>query len=144
MLEYYQGILFLTTNRITTFDLAFKSRIHLALKYQALNASARKELWRLFIGKIPKADNEVHSEKSLDKLAAVDLNGRQIKNAVRTAHTLARSSSQALNQGHLDIVLETLKEFEKDLNDQTQDISFTNPGLLKRQSTLSNHDYVRE
>lgn len=31
MLEYYKGILFLTTNRIGTFDEAFKSRIHLSL-----------------------------------------------------------------------------------------------------------------
>jgi hypothetical protein len=31
MLEYYKGILFLTTNRIGTFDEAFKSRIHISL-----------------------------------------------------------------------------------------------------------------
>lgn len=30
-LEYYKGVLILTTNRIGTFDEAFKSRIHLSL-----------------------------------------------------------------------------------------------------------------
>lgn len=32
MLEYFQGILFLTTNRVKTFDDAFQSRIHMAIK----------------------------------------------------------------------------------------------------------------
>ena len=33
-LEYYSGILFMTTNRVRTFDDAFKSRIHVPLKYE--------------------------------------------------------------------------------------------------------------
>jgi len=32
-LEYFQGTMFLTTNRLTTFDDAFQSRIHLAMKF---------------------------------------------------------------------------------------------------------------
>ena len=36
VLEYYDGILILTTNRIGTFDEAFKSRIQLALHYPPL------------------------------------------------------------------------------------------------------------
>jgi hypothetical protein len=31
MLEYYKGLLFLTTNRVGTFDEAFKSRVHISL-----------------------------------------------------------------------------------------------------------------
>lgn len=34
-LEYYRGVLFLTTNRVQTFDAAFTSRIHVALHYGA-------------------------------------------------------------------------------------------------------------
>lgn len=36
MLEYYKGLLFLTTNRVGAFDEAFKSRVHISLfcKYQ--------------------------------------------------------------------------------------------------------------
>lgn len=33
LLEYHQGILFLTTNRVKSFDNAFYSRISIALKY---------------------------------------------------------------------------------------------------------------
>jgi SpoVK/Ycf46/Vps4 family AAA+-type ATPase len=31
MLEYYKGLLFLTTNRVGTFDEAFTSRVHISL-----------------------------------------------------------------------------------------------------------------
>lgn len=37
VLEYYSGILFLTTNRIGTFDPAFRSRIHMSLFYPRLS-----------------------------------------------------------------------------------------------------------
>lgn len=114
VLEYYEGILFLTTNRITTFDPAFKSRVHLALKYNALNATARKELFVNFI-KRTSSDAPTFDDGMLSRLAAVDINGRQIKNAVRTASALARDEGVALNEEHLQAVLETIAEFEEDL-----------------------------
>jgi SpoVK/Ycf46/Vps4 family AAA+-type ATPase len=122
VLEYYEGILFLTTNRLTTFDTAFRSRIHLALKYSALNQETRKELWKLFIAKTSKDDVlEAWSESDLNDLAKVNINGRQIKNTVRTANTLAKSTKTNLNKEHLEVVLETIRDFEEDLNDATLD-----------------------
>lgn len=113
-LEYYEGILFLTTNRITTFDPAFKSRIHLALRYNALTAKARKELFVNFLARTSK-NPPVFDDETLDRLAAVDINGRQIKNAVRTASALARDEGIVLNEEHLQAVLDTIAEFEQDL-----------------------------
>jgi SpoVK/Ycf46/Vps4 family AAA+-type ATPase len=122
VLEYYEGILFLTTNRLTTFDSAFRSRIHLALKYSALNQETRKELWKLFIAKTSKDDVlEAWSESDLNDLAKVNINGRQIKNTVRTANTLAKSTKTTLNKEHLEVVLETIRDFEDDLNDASLD-----------------------
>ena len=122
VLEYYEGILFLTTNRLTTFDTAFRSRIHLALKYSALNQETRKELWKLFIAKTSKDDVlEAWSESDLNDLAKVNINGRQIKNTVRTANTLAKSTKTNLNKEHLEVVLETIRDFEEDLNDAPLD-----------------------
>ena len=37
VLEYYEGILILTSNRIGTFDEAFKSRVQLAIHYPLLS-----------------------------------------------------------------------------------------------------------
>lgn len=118
-LEYYEGILFLTTNRITTFDPAFKSRVHLALKYNALTAASRKELFVNFISRTSK-DPPVFDDETLNRLAAVDINGRQIKNAVRTASALARDEGVVLNEEHVQSVLETIAEFEQDLNNKEE------------------------
>jgi hypothetical protein len=122
VLEYYEGILFLTTNRLTSFDLAFKSRIHLALKYSALEQDRRKELWKLFIDRTSKDTLKNWPESVIDELAKVNINGRQIKNTVRTANTLARSEKTSLSKEHIEVVLETMAELEDDLNSSTQDV----------------------
>ncbi len=44
-LEYYKGVLFLTTNRVESFDSAFTSRIHVALHYQRLTDEQRRRIW---------------------------------------------------------------------------------------------------
>lgn len=44
-LEYYKGVLFLTTNRIEAFDDAFTSRIHVALHYKRLGDEERQRIW---------------------------------------------------------------------------------------------------
>lgn len=118
-LEYYEGILFLTTNRITTFDPAFKSRVHLALKYNALSPASRRELWLAFIARTGR-NPPMLEDAALDRLAAVDVNGRQIKNAVRTASALARDEGVPLAEDHLQAVLETIADFEEDLNDANE------------------------
>ncbi|OAX38586.1 hypothetical protein K503DRAFT_770335 [Rhizopogon vinicolor AM-OR11-026] len=48
VLEYHRGVLFLTTNRIQTFDEAFLSRFSIAIKYPELDTSARLTIWRKF------------------------------------------------------------------------------------------------
>lgn len=85
MLEYFQGVLFLTTNRLAEIDEAFHSRIHVSLQYPGLNKESRKHIWRTFVG-----DNKNITDSNLDTLSEVDLNGRQIKNMLKTAQMLAR------------------------------------------------------
>ena len=45
LVEYHRGILFLTSNRIESFDPAFQSRITLALRYEPLNLEGRVQVW---------------------------------------------------------------------------------------------------
>lgn len=45
-LEYFAGLLFITTNRVRSFDEAFQSRIHVSLRYRDLEADARRKVWR--------------------------------------------------------------------------------------------------
>ena len=41
--------MFLTTNRVQTFDAAFQSRIHISLDYPELDAKSRKTVWQNFL-----------------------------------------------------------------------------------------------
>jgi SpoVK/Ycf46/Vps4 family AAA+-type ATPase len=45
VLEYYQRILILTSNRVGIFDEAFKSRVQLAMHYPPLDQNGRWEIW---------------------------------------------------------------------------------------------------
>lgn len=122
LLEYFQGILFLTTNRVETFDDAFQSRIHVALRYGELTTKAKRSVWKMFLEKVRQKDGvETASfgEKDFDRLARHNLNGRQIKNAVRTAQALAVNEKRPLDMGHIGKVLEVAETFEKDLKGGT-------------------------
>jgi len=78
-LEYYQGIMFLTTNRVKQIDDAIASRIHLPLKYESLGLAARRGIWESFLKKaVTKNGGAYYDRKDLDFLAKKDLNGRQV------------------------------------------------------------------
>src|SRR6186713_134787 len=47
VLEYYTGVLFLTTNRIGDFDEAFASRIHISLYYPQLDLDSTLRIFNL-------------------------------------------------------------------------------------------------
>src|SRR3954463_7894470 len=55
-LEYFKGIIFLTTNLYDTIDKAFRSRVSLHLLFNALSADARLSIWRKFLDRIPPAE----------------------------------------------------------------------------------------
>ncbi|KAF8242554.1 P-loop containing nucleoside triphosphate hydrolase protein [Wilcoxina mikolae CBS 423.85] len=116
VLEYYEGILILTSNCVGTFDEAFKSRIQLAIHYPPLGEEQRKKIWKIFFKIL--YDNGVNArfhnlEKHLDQLAEYNMNGRQIRNAVTTARQLAKNRRETLDYCHLDQVIQTADEFEK-------------------------------
>lgn len=118
VLEYYEGILFLTSNRVATFDDAFKSRIHVPLKYAELTPASRRAIWENFLGrKGADGDAEVHiDEDGYDRLARTPINGRQIKNVIRTAKSLAQFHGQKLDVEKLEQVIQIQLDFERDLD----------------------------
>ncbi|ORY60273.1 P-loop containing nucleoside triphosphate hydrolase protein [Pseudomassariella vexata] len=102
-LEYYRGLMFLTSNHISNFDTAFESRIHLTIHYPALDAMSRLHIWKTFIG---MGDLESRlSDKDLDILAKNEINGRQIKNIVKTARLLSKQKKAPLALEHIEMVL---------------------------------------
>ncbi|KAF2762349.1 hypothetical protein EJ05DRAFT_497202 [Pseudovirgaria hyperparasitica] len=121
LLEYFQGILFLTTNRVETFDDAFQSRIHMPLRYGELSVKARKEIWRGFVERVREGGMRVaeFGDKELSELARGGLNGRQIKNAVRTAQSLALSENEEFTIDHIKKVLAVTEDFDHDMKGGT-------------------------
>ena len=110
--EYHQGILFLTTNRVTEFDPAFESRVTVALKYDHLTEKARTQIWKNLIQRLTY---EKSSDLDFDKLGQFVLNGRQIKNAIRLAVSLAMDSKVPLNQSYCEETIAITSEGRMDM-----------------------------
>ncbi|KAG9084653.1 hypothetical protein FRC06_003959, partial [Ceratobasidium sp. 370] len=102
VLEYHDGVLILTTNRVETFDEAFQSRISVSLKYPDLDQASRKILWTKFLtfANAITPDNRQAWEQEIEKLSSRVMNGRTIKNTVRSAQTLAMEQKMPLNASH--------------------------------------------
>ncbi|MBM4071138.1 MAG: AAA family ATPase [Planctomycetes bacterium] len=94
LLDYYQGILFLTTNRPDALDHAVMSRVMLKLIYPDLDQRARAVIWRtMFVAAGLKL-----TEDEFDELAAAKVNGRQIRNLTRLAKILHPEGCLGLDQ----------------------------------------------
>jgi hypothetical protein len=119
VLEYFEGTLFLTTNRAETIDSAFRSRIHLSVSYPALSGDALRTLWRSWIIRgCSERRPRWLTEKFLERLAKTEVNGRDIKNIVSMARALARNGKREMTAADILQGLEAMEVFETDFNEQ--------------------------
>jgi hypothetical protein len=141
VLEYYEGILFLTTNRVGTFDDAFKSRIHVSLCYPKLTRTQTIKIWKKNLNRLKKIEDARAEITEKPRLEISDReiiayakkhykeheqsryglwNGRQIRNAFQTAAALAYHGAGAdgpkLTPGLFEQVAKTTDEFDKYIN----------------------------
>ena len=124
VLEYYEGIIILTTNRINSLDIAVQSRIHLAIQYKDLNEEQKYKIFQTFLNQIPDRDiDDIYEiKKELKKLCRrAQINGRQIRNIVSSAQALARAEQKKLSWDHLQTVYETTVDFLDCLKDLTKE-----------------------
>ncbi|KAH9213339.1 hypothetical protein DL95DRAFT_367299 [Leptodontidium sp. 2 PMI_412] len=105
VLEYYAGVLFLTTNRVGDFDEAFTSRIHVSLYYPELSKEKTLQVFKINVDMIKERFDDKQRTIVIDDVAAFALdhytshpqarwNGRQIRNACQTALALAEFEAQ--------------------------------------------------
>ncbi|PWY62168.1 hypothetical protein BO83DRAFT_421836 [Aspergillus eucalypticola CBS 122712] len=154
VLEYYSGILILTTNRVGDFDEAAISRIHCALYYPPLDRQRTLEVWRKGIGRLKLQNGSCTIPVKFDRKEILDFarrlwkdgyrwNGRQIKNALQTAVALAEwdkikdnPDSEAcpeLKFEHLDTVAKANAHFESYLTQvRTSDDTRAKYNALRR------------
>ena len=139
MLEYYNGVLFLTTNRVGVLDEAIKSRVHLHLRYDKLNESQTLEIFKHNIGRLKNI--ELQRKDEADRLFIVEhevlgfaethyrdavdqdmgrWNGRQIRNAFLIAASLAHldgdnspGMQKQLRKQHFDTVAQTTMLYDR-------------------------------
>ncbi|KAL1883328.1 hypothetical protein Daus18300_000386 [Diaporthe australafricana] len=138
-LEYYAGILFLTTNRVGGIDPAFKSRIQLSLYYPRIDLDTTVKLYEVFLKRARDEQKRIGvtrfkiKQKEILKFAARHFrrlekegyntwNGRQIRNACQTAIALVEHEAAHLKEGqalpvmgkqHFETVAEGSKEFDR-------------------------------
>ncbi|KAI7780369.1 hypothetical protein LA080_016093 [Diaporthe eres] len=114
MLEYYQGILLLTSNRMKSIDMAFQSRISIGVKFDHMSPETRKQIWTNFIGRFDSSNRVARDEltRRIEDIKKWPLNGRQIRNILRLAESLAFAQEKrrgALRFTHVErIATETL------------------------------------
>ncbi|KAF0315382.1 ATP-dependent zinc metalloprotease FtsH, partial [Colletotrichum asianum] len=118
VLEYYSGILFMTTNRVGALDEAFQSRVHLSLAYPNLSLDDTIEILRFNLDRLPRINKaegktaqggylkifdkpiieyvskEYEDYNARTKKNRGPWNGRQIRNAVQIAAGLALYEKQ--------------------------------------------------
>lgn len=132
--EYYKGILFLTTNRVGQFDDAFISRIHVILRYKRLSKEDREQIWEGFFAKLEKErGRQIRITKKAkryvlgnEEMVKIPWNGREIRNAFQTAVALAQyqfamlppedkeeGDKAELDERHFEEVCEMATSFKK-------------------------------
>lgn len=100
LLEYYSGIMFLTTNLMDNLDPAFMSRVSLNINYGShLTNEAREQIWRNLTKDIKVEGIDYRH------LANFNLNGRRIKNCLKLLVTLSQYKAVTPTMQHLlDII----------------------------------------
>lgn len=120
VLEYYNGVLFLTTNRIGDFDEVFASRVHVSLYYPHLDLQSTPKIFELNLERIGKKSQEKNRAITIDQEKIMQFihlhweskdrmrwNGRQIRNGCQTALALAEFEAQG---GNLERVVDAIAE----------------------------------
>ncbi|KAI0850005.1 hypothetical protein F5Y00DRAFT_268766 [Daldinia vernicosa] len=150
-IEYYQGILFLTSNRVGCFDDAFVSRVHVVIHYKDLDDEYRRKIWNQFFdkleaerGKTMRIDNSARRYVLEDpKIANIKWNGREIRNAFQTAVALAEYrflTKPELEKSEGEIAMLEEKDFKQicDMTMQFKEYLTVVNGWMNEQARAAN------
>lgn len=91
-LEYFRGIMFLTSNRVDDFDPAFHSRIHLRIPFSSPDAATRTAIWK----NLMPNDWEPNVFEGLGR--DFNINGREIKNLIKISMLVAKCENKELSE----------------------------------------------
>ncbi|OAG03006.1 P-loop containing nucleoside triphosphate hydrolase protein [Paraphaeosphaeria sporulosa] len=123
VLEYYQGILILTTNRIKQFDIAVLSRVNLGIKYEPLEHRDKLAIFKDFLMRVENRHDIERREKIIEwfeedsdaKEWFKPLNGRQVRNVLFSAACLGSSGGDKLTLEHIKTMAKCTFKFQDSL-----------------------------
>jgi SpoVK/Ycf46/Vps4 family AAA+-type ATPase len=120
ILEYYEGVLLLTTNRVKSIDIAVESRIHLAVHFAPMTKDDQRKLFKIFLNRLNEKDIENKEELEVwcDKYFKEEFNGRDIRNMFSSALAIARAENSKLKKRHIEIIKEAKKTSQKRFAEQ--------------------------
>lgn len=131
-LEYYRGCIVISTNRVRSFDPAFMSRIHVALRYQNLRDEDRERIWANNFDRLDRdSGGRIHVSVAAREyvwnshdVRSLKWNGREIRNAMQTALALAESEAQeegyhktTISEKHIRAVVKMSRGFKDFMED---------------------------
>jgi AAA+ superfamily predicted ATPase len=95
-LEYFKGVLIMTTNRVLTIDTAMESRIHYTVKFRDLNQTSLVQIFETFARQLNKENCRDEDKREIlawvkaeaSDLVQKSLTGRDIRNILTTAQLL--------------------------------------------------------
>jgi SpoVK/Ycf46/Vps4 family AAA+-type ATPase len=96
-LEYFPGVIFLTTNQETEFDDAVTSRA-VCIRYSPLDNKSRAKIWKNHFRKHAKTHAQTNIEAICNELGNnYKLDGREIKNLAQLSLAICRRRKQELS-----------------------------------------------
>ncbi|UKZ92995.1 uncharacterized protein TrAFT101_007927 [Trichoderma asperellum] len=94
-------ILSLTINCPASLNYAFQSRIDLLLPYGNFTTDARRQVWQKFAKRAGGAERFNVRYKDYNRLSVLELNGREIKDLVKSARLFSMESEKHLTANRL-------------------------------------------
>ncbi|KAL9629700.1 MAG: hypothetical protein Q9204_005125, partial [Flavoplaca sp. TL-2023a] len=126
-LEYFKGILIMTTNRVMTFDVAMFSRCHYAVNFKSLTLKQEQDIWQGYIKQLTpqnsagKVEIESWIQDILRKHRS-SLSGREIRNVFTTAQTLAQAEpDKKIRKVHLERVYDRITDFAREMKEKKRE-----------------------
>lgn len=114
MVKSYDGMVILTSSRVSKFNEAVRSQIRLALHYPALTSLQRYSIWKQFVFQLESSETDADIPglyEHAESLGNEKLNGRQIRNIFTNACRYARWKKVPLNYYHIKHMIEVSERF---------------------------------
>lgn len=119
-LEYFQGVLIMTTNRIVSVDYAVQSRIHYAVRFNELDISQIEQIWKTFRRQLNESNCSKSEQTKIDTWFAIaktqlknsKFTGRDIRNVFIIAQLLGYP---AITKDNIEKAVNQTQSFRNDL-----------------------------